>query len=526
MMSSDSALILGAGPAGLLAAKALADIGCRSTVVNDGNNEAPVFHAFDRLNIERYLSEMLETTDLIEIRRVDTFPAVRRNGVLCTARFDDGSEVDYGCVIYGPAVSFEPVSSDTPDGTEFLSNDVEPLSNGTTCYVLDYQYPSSPAAGMAAFRAARENAEAGGRSLVVMRHAPVAHLFGEMLYEDAKRAGALFHRHDEDVRIVAGNHPETGVRSFAVTFQDAVDYGKTISLSCDRVLIAGSPEAKPFFSETADGLHAGVDREGFLIPDSIHCNGIRSFKAGIFSLGTASGETDFLRIAAQANLVAAEARAWMLKAQEEAQKETISVSDACIRCLTCSRICPHGAVSFTGEPARSQVRSEGLLCAECGVCAAECPRLAIDIAAVPDAGIEAFLSDLRNTDSLGDTIVVYGCERSPGRASREADIPEGTLMFTVPCAGRVSEQIIWATLAQGVAGVLVIGCHHGNCASDNGTDWAARRVARVIESLPSMGASSTCVGHATVAANESARLARLIRDFRSTLKLGTSAAVG
>ncbi len=52
------------------------------------------------------------------------------------------------------------------------------------------------------------------------------------------------------------------------------------------------------------------------------------------------------------------------------------------------------------------------------------------------------------------------------------ELPAGVLFFPVPCAGRVSESILWATLAAGAKGVLAIGCHHGNCASQNGTDWA------------------------------------------------------
>ena len=98
--------------------------------------------------------------------------------------------------------------------------------------------------------------------------------------------------------------------------------------------------------------------------------------------------------------------------------------------------------------------------------------------------------------------------------------PAGVLFFPVPSAGRVSESILWATLAAGAKGVLAIGCHHGNCASQNGTDWAVARVQSVVEKLNLPQGFAPRVGYASVASNEPARLSRVVNQFCSTLSEG------
>ncbi len=188
-----------------------------------------------------------------------------------------------------------------------------------------------------------------------------------------------------------------------------------------------------------------------------------------------------MRVAAQAASAAVKARAWMLLASRRNGDEMVSVTQECIRCLTCYRICPHSAFFVGRGGSRSTVQASAAICQECGLCVSECPRLALDLNAFPEHDVVSFLAEARKGQT--EPIVIYGCQRSAGRAMSQVILPPGVLFFPVPCAGRISESILWATLAAGVKGVLTIGCHRGNCASQTGTDWAIGRVRSVLGKL-------------------------------------------
>ena len=206
----------------------------------------------------------------------------------------------------------------------------------------------------------------------------------------------------------------------------------------------------------------------------------------------------------------------MLLAQSRDKSETVSITDDCCRCLTCTRICPHDAISFQPGTARSSVQVAGRICEECGVCVSECPQIAMDIIAFPEPAITSFLHDV-NSAASSRPVVVYGCHRSPGRASRSSQLPDNTLFFTVKCGGRVSESMLLQTLAAGARGVLVMGCHHGNCSSNNGSEWAAARVRNVLAALNLPPNTPAPVQFSTVAANEPARFGRLVDQFVASL---------
>lgn len=197
--------------------------------------------------------------------------------------------------------------------------------------------------------------------------------------------------------------------------------------------------------------------------------------------------------------------------------ETVSVSQECVRCLTCYRICPHSAISLHREAARSSVQASAPVCRECGICVSECPRLALDLDSSPEQEVVSFLAEARKHS---DPIVIYGCERSAGRVMGLIDLPPEVLFFPVPCAGRISESVLWATLAAGAKGVLAIGCHHGSCASHTGTDWAMSRVQNVLGKLGAPEGSAPLVGYISAASNEPARLSRAVNQFCASLREG------
>jgi coenzyme F420-reducing hydrogenase delta subunit len=98
------------------------------------------------------------------------------------------------------------------------------------------------------------------------------------------------------------------------------------------------------------------------------------------------------------------------------------------------------------------------------------------------------------------------------------EAPSEALYFSVPCAGRISENMLWATLSTGVSGILVVGCHPGNCASKYGTEWAGKRVNQILGKMQSVGIPSPQIAYTSVSSRETARLEGILRDFKASLK--------
>lgn len=512
------ALIIGDGPSGLLAARALLDLGAPVSVMKCEPSTAALFCAAPGVDGREYLRNLSEVLDRVETLERRERIEVLRQGTGFLVRSGKEPPRHFGCIVFAHGVSSTPVPADLPDGVEPLVPDYTRYRPQGVAFLLDFGKLSNPAVGMAAIEQARLNKAAGGESVVLMRHAPVRHLFGESLYESARAAGVRFFRFGDQLPLVERlPDPPAPELRFRITVKDVIEAGDPIVISCDLVIAAMGADPSPLPSYVVEVTGGEVDRDGFVLSSSIHCAPGKSFSGGIFAVGECTGSLDLLDVVSQAAAVAADARAWMMGgAAAKQQEETVHITDECCRCLTCFRVCPHTAVSYEGAAARSAVRVSSAACQECGVCVSECPRNALDLISFPELAVSSFLADVEKV-AKSNPLVIYGCHRSAAKALSESHLPEGVLFFNVPCAGRISETIIWATLATGAGGLLVVGCHHGNCASRDGTEWAEARVKSALDLVRASGVGDVRLQFVTAAANEEARLQRLIGDFHTSL---------
>jgi quinone-modifying oxidoreductase subunit QmoB len=508
-------LVVGGGLSGMMAANALRNLGLSVTIVKVGGDNSQLYWSDDLLDFNEYSRSLSESMSGIEIHELAALPEIRREGCYFYADLGSGEPQVYGCLFLTSGMELRPLPSNLPEGVKFVSPEPFSGSGRRIGFLLDYGALSNPAAGMAAIRQAIDNKAAGGESFVTFQHAPVAHLFGESLYDLAKRSGVQFFRFGEELPRVERTPSGASDGKFLITLRDVIELGESVSLHCDEILAVQGPDPVSLSWGLREICGNDADREGFLLADSIHCHSGRSFKTGIFAVGEVAGETDLVRVAAQAASAAINAKAWMMSALQRKDDETVYVTSECVRCLTCYRICPHSAISLHREAARSSVHASAPVCHECGICVSECPRLALDLDSYPEQDVLSFLAE---AGRHSEPIVIYGCERSAGRIMSAVELPPEVLFFSVPCAGRISESILWATLAAGAKGVLAIGCHHGNCASQTGTDWAMSRVQNVLDKLGMPEGFPPQVGYVSIASNEPARLNRIVTQFCSSLR--------
>ncbi|MEW6349051.1 MAG: hydrogenase iron-sulfur subunit [Thermodesulfobacteriota bacterium] len=519
------ALVVGSGMSAMMAARSLLELGAEVLLVNAGSPESWLYARTPGLDLQEEAALLSDNLDEVEIVRAAEYPRITRHGAAFEADLGAAGKRRCGCVILAPGNLTAQLPPGLPEGTGMIAPRREWHCGQAVAFVLDYGPWSSPAMGMAAIRHALDIQLEDGIAYVLMRHVPVASPGGELLYDEAKRAGVQFFRFGDrlpEVRTVEKTNGKSKGKKeveegiFSVRLTDLIDADRAVELECDAVVAAPvirpSAALRGLFEVTGD-----PDADGFLLPESVHCHSGQTFRGGVFAIGEVTGEFDLLRVKEQSAAAALNARAWMLSATEREQASTVSVGDSCIRCLTCGRICPHSAISFDPGPARSQIRVSSALCRQCGICVSECPRGVLDMRSYPEPAFDAVLESLSLKWGY-EPIVVYGCERSAGRAWKQITLPSDVWFFSVPCAGRVSESMLLRTLAAGTRGVMVVGCHGGNCASSTGTEWSKARVEATVGGMQGV---SLPVEYRSLSSHEPARLLRIVNEFSESLAVGS-----
>lgn len=90
--------------------------------------------------------------------------------------------------------------------------------------------------------------------------------------------------------------------------------------------------------------------------------------------------------------------------------------------------------------------------------------------------------------------------------------PSNIRVIRVPCSGRINPFFIIASLQHGVDGVVVSGCHPGECHYLTGNYSARRKFALLKDLLEYAGLEEGRVQFSWVSASEGARFARVISE--------------
>jgi F420-non-reducing hydrogenase iron-sulfur subunit len=96
--------------------------------------------------------------------------------------------------------------------------------------------------------------------------------------------------------------------------------------------------------------------------------------------------------------------------------------------------------------------------------------------------------------------------------------PANVRVIRVPCSGRISPYVILRCLQHGADGVIVSGCHPGDCHYLSGNYVARRKFALLNNLLEYLGIEEGRVQFAWVSASEGNRFAELITQVTETVK--------
>lgn len=105
--------------------------------------------------------------------------------------------------------------------------------------------------------------------------------------------------------------------------------------------------------------------------------------------------------------------------------------------------------------------------------------------------------------------------------------PTNIRIIRLMCSGRFDPVIVLETLAQGADGVMVMGCHIGDCHYITGNLQAERKIKMLKKLLARTGLEVERLRLEWVSASEGGRFAELVKDFVNQIKaLGPSPLAG
>lgn len=97
-------------------------------------------------------------------------------------------------------------------------------------------------------------------------------------------------------------------------------------------------------------------------------------------------------------------------------------------------------------------------------------------------------------------------------------MPPNVSSIRVMCSGRVDPVLVATAFLRGADGVLVAGCHPGDCHYEKGNYYARRRLAILKKVMETLGLESERLRLSWVSASEGPRFQEVITEFTEKIK--------
>jgi len=287
--------------------------------------------------------------------------------------------------------------------------------------------------------------------------------------------------------------------------------------------------------------------DGFMMEAHLKLRPVDTNVDGIFIAGTVSGPKDIPESIISGEAAAARASILMHNGKVKAEAITAVVDESlCIGCGLCEEICPYGAPRI--EEGKSKIRE--VLCRGCGSCAAECPKQAIAmhryrddqilaqvkalLLAVPKieakelVAASVFEEKKKVAEDFEPLIVAYCCNWCSYAGADLAgtsrfEYPSNIRIVRVMCTGRIEPTLALEALRAGADGVLIAGCHPGDCHYQKGNFLMEKRFDYMKKAAVRMGIEPERLRLEWISASEGGKWAALVREITQDIRrLGPS----
>ena len=397
---TQSALVLGGGPAGMSAALSLAGQGFRVDVVEKsdrlGGNLNNVLSTVEGRDTQVLLTDMrsrIEANENITVHLESTIETlegfVGQFKTKISGNGKGGREIEHGVAIIATGAR-----ESTP--SEYLYGEDRRIKTGQEFEKLLHSTAPEELPGRAVFIQCVGSREEGHmycsrvccresikNALTLKKKRPDAEVyilfrdirtygFSERYYQEAREAGVMFLRYEAEAKPVV---EKTGDK-LKVTVQD-LQSGEGIEIPDPQaVILAARIDAEPGNEGVSQLFKVPLNQDGFFLEAHVKLRPVDFATEGVYLAGMAHNPKTIEEAIVQGRAAAARAATVIGKDKYLAEATVSEVNDLlCIGCGTCVQICPYNAVSLDEQSGKAKVNPA--LCKCCGSCTAACRMGAI-----------------------------------------------------------------------------------------------------------------------------------------------------
>ena len=298
--------------------------------------------------------------------------------------------------------------------------------------------------------------------------------------------------------------------------------GRFREIPVDMVILCNALEAHRDTAELARTLSLSRSPDGFFLERHPKLDPVGTTTDGIYLAGCCQGPKDIPDTVAQAQASAAQVLALIARGETKIDPIRASIDPMyCSGCKTCLDLCPYGAITFEPEHAVAVVNDA--LCKGCGTCVAACPASAISGAGFTDEQVMAELEGLLAGEHEGPRIVAFLCNWCSYTGADLAGISRipwssDVDIVRVMCSGRMDPTLIVQAFRLGADGVIVSGCHPGDCHYQQGNYKALRRVRFLKRLLADFGIDPERLRLVWVSASEGEEWAAIANEMTAKIR--------
>ena len=347
--------------------------------------------------------------------------------------------------------------------------------------------------------------------------------FDEELYQEVKLL--------DDVFFIRGLpstvKPDGETGKFRLRAENTLS-GEEIIPSVDYVVLAGGMIPSEGTREVNQVLNLPQTDNGFF-ESHIQCHPEESQRTGIYVGGACRAPMNVSQSVESSNRAVLQALPFI--EGEFLIDPTYPVVDKtkCDKCKRCVEDCPFQAYNFDSDEFPIPDLSS---CRQCGNCMGTCPMIAISLqhntiqqGAAPLQVMKAAIS--KHETPLGEkedpVILAFLCENDAYVAAKAAAdskliIPPNVFFRKVSCAGSVNNALIADAISFGIDGVIVAGCHDGQCHYVRGNELARTRSVDLTEKLKTMEIEPERVRFESLEIRDSNKYIEILNSYIEELK--------
>jgi len=324
-----------------------------------------------------------------------------------------------------------------------------------------------------------------------------------------------------------------------VSFYDDI-LNEDMIIEADLVILTAETEGDPTTDHIKQLFKVPTSVGDFFVEAHAKIRPLDFATDGVYVAGSAHFPKNLTDSIAQAEGAASRAAIPILRGKLTLEGTISSPIDAnCDGCAFCIGTCPFNAITLIEYQLKGDTKKtievNEALCKGCGCCMATCPKLGVDVRGYTMEQLKAMAAEaieesgeMEPDEEYEPRLVVFACNWCSYAGADLAGVtriqyPHNTRIVRVMCSGMVHPNLVIDALTNGADGVVMAGCHLGDCHYLSGNEKAQTRAENIELMLEDFGIEPERFSLEWISASEGVKFAETVTKMVETLKeLGPS----